>query len=258
MKGYSCRATTKLIFTIALAVGSTTLSASSESSAEQKIQYANSATNTIDQGLSEGERIQARHWKLTDKEWTRYKEIMNGRRGIWSPGLDPVTALGVHAETEQERTRYAELWVQLEYERTDKELAFERARLEAAKRLYPDQPAINNQQFIDNFKDRRAAIEQRQMVLFVGLDCEVCEDLVPRLYKTLGAGGKLDIYISNANDQQIREWAADHDIPPELVQQRVITLNHARFSDMISLGVYGDDPKLFRMDAAGNAEEISI
>ncbi|MGH8538247.1 MAG: hypothetical protein ACREXM_17795, partial [Gammaproteobacteria bacterium] len=67
---------------------------------------------------------QSKRWGLTGEDWQRYERLMTGPRGIWSPHLDPVTALGVHAESDAERRRYAEILVRLERERTEREFAF--------------------------------------------------------------------------------------------------------------------------------------
>ncbi|RRV04334.1 hypothetical protein EGJ28_22435 [Stutzerimonas xanthomarina] len=33
----------------------------------------------------------AAEWGLTAEDWKRYQELMDGPRGIYSPGLDPVS-----------------------------------------------------------------------------------------------------------------------------------------------------------------------
>ncbi|MEG1211216.1 MAG: hypothetical protein RSE29_08870 [Leclercia sp.] len=48
---------------------------------------------------------QAQRWGLTQEEWTRYQQLMKSERGIWSPGIDPLTALGVEANNAGERKR---------------------------------------------------------------------------------------------------------------------------------------------------------
>ena len=40
---------------------------------------------------------QARDWGLNVDEWTRYRDLMQGPLGIYSPNLDPLTALGIEA-----------------------------------------------------------------------------------------------------------------------------------------------------------------
>lgn len=83
---------------------------------------------------------QAQQWGLTDSEWQHYQQLRQGERGIWSPGLDPLTALGVEANSDAERQRYAELLARKEHQRVEKELAFQRAYSQAWKRL-PDADA---------------------------------------------------------------------------------------------------------------------
>ncbi|WP_457774990.1 hypothetical protein [Shewanella xiamenensis] len=56
----------------------------------------------------------ARDWGLRGDEWGRYRELMEGPLGIHSPNLDPLTALGIEARSDEERRRYAELQVQVE------------------------------------------------------------------------------------------------------------------------------------------------
>ena len=69
----------------------------------------------------------AAQWGLDSQDWTAYEQVMRDRRGVWSPGLDPITALGVSADSATDRKRYAELYVRTEFERTRKELAFQLA-----------------------------------------------------------------------------------------------------------------------------------
>src|SRR5690606_24223922 len=41
------------------------------------------------------EERSARDWGLETEEWTRYLDLMQGPLGVYSPGLDPLTALGI-------------------------------------------------------------------------------------------------------------------------------------------------------------------
>ncbi len=51
---------------------------------------------------------------------------MKGPRGTQSPGLDPLSTLGIEAQTPAERRKFAEKWVKEEFARTQKELDFQR------------------------------------------------------------------------------------------------------------------------------------
>ena len=37
----------------------------------------------------------ASNWGLQPQEWARYRELMDGPLGIYSPNLDPLSALGI-------------------------------------------------------------------------------------------------------------------------------------------------------------------
>ena len=90
--------------------------------------------NSADAGLDE--RL-ARDWGLRPEEWARYRQLMQGPLGIYSPNLDPLTALGIEARSDEERNRYAELQVQAESRRVGKTLAYQRAYDAAWQRLFP-------------------------------------------------------------------------------------------------------------------------
>src|SRR5258708_21620004 len=97
------------------------------------------ARPAADSGLEEH---QARDWGLQAEEWARYRRLMQGPTGIYSPNLDPLTALGIEARSDQERRHYAELQVQAEARRVEKTLAYQRAYDQAWKRLNPGVQAV--------------------------------------------------------------------------------------------------------------------
>lgn len=80
----------------------------------------------------------AKAWRLNASDWQRYQDLQAGPRGTWSPGLDPITTLGLSAETDAERRRFAEMLVEAEKLRIEQELAFQKEYDAAWKRLYPD------------------------------------------------------------------------------------------------------------------------
>ena len=84
----------------------------------------------------------ATEWGLQPQEWARYRELMDGPLGIYSPNLDPLSALGIEARTDEERRRYAELQVQVEARRVEL-LAYQRAYDEAWQRLNPGMQRVN-------------------------------------------------------------------------------------------------------------------
>ncbi|MDE1485134.1 TIGR03759 family integrating conjugative element protein [Xenorhabdus bovienii] len=164
---------------------------------------------------------EAKEWGLNTDEYSRYQNLMKGPRGIQSPGLDPITTLGIEAKSDAERRRYAELWVKSEFARTEKELVFQSEVDAAWRRLYPEILPINLGNAAGIAHDT-----QGRLALFVRIDdCVQCD---ARLTAILTEKRPVDIYIvdSKGDDNKIREWAKDKKIPIERVRTKEITLNH--------------------------------
>lgn len=155
---------------------------------------------------------QAQQWGLTDSEWQHYQQLRQGERGIWSPGLDPLTTLGVAANSDAERQRYAELLARKEHQRVEKELAFQRAYDQAWKRLYPTLTPIRS-------------VVQPRLALFVSEKCPACETLAQKL---INDDRPLDIWLVNSrnDDASLQRWAQRQHIDMRKVERGQITLNH--------------------------------
>lgn len=167
-------------------------------------------------------------WGLTDDEYQRYQSIMSGPRGVWSPNLDPLTALGLAARNDAERQRYAELLVEMERKRVEAELALQRAYDQAWKRLYPGAMPVKPFTSKDrqpSFFDETPANNQRLNVVVATEGCSQCDTTVKRL---LNSGALMDIWVvdSDGNDNKIRHWARRLGIPQQQVRDGIITLNH--------------------------------
>lgn len=175
----------------------------------------------VDKITRESLKEQATQWGLTPEDYQHYQQLMSGPRGTQSPGLDPLSTLGIEATTPAERRRFAELWVKQEYARTEKELAFQREVNVAWKRLYPDALPVNMGKAAGIAHDTggRLALFVRQK------DCKTCD---ARLRAILADNRPVDIYLvdSAGNDNTLRAWAKAHNIPADKVRSRQITLNH--------------------------------
>ncbi|MDW5500076.1 MULTISPECIES: TIGR03759 family integrating conjugative element protein [Serratia] len=189
----------------------------------------NSATSTTstasslqDKSLQSQSQQSAQQWGLSDTEWQKYQQLKQGKRGIQSPGLDPLTTLGVESDSVSERRRLAELWVKEEYQRTEKELAFQREVNAAWSRLYPNALSVNMGNASGLAHDTNG-----RMALFVRDNCERCD---ARLAAVLADNRPVDIYLvgSDGKDDTVRKWAVSHNIPVDRVRSRQITLNHDR------------------------------
>jgi len=181
----------------------------------------------------------AQQWGLRDDEFARYRELMQGSLGMYSPHLDPLSALGIEARTDEERRRYAELQVQVEARRVEKLLVYQRAYDEAWQRLYPDRQRVNLPGAVSS-----AASGNGRTAVFVRDGCAACEQTVQRLQSS---GMAFDLYMvgSRSEDARIRDWAKRAQIDPLRVRDGSITLNHDG-GRWLSLGLSGALPVVVR------------
>lgn len=187
------------------------------------------------------DELLARDWGLTAEDWARYRELMQGPLGVYSPELDPLTALGIEARSEEERRHYAELQVQAEARRVGKTLAYQRAYDEAWQRLFPGQLRVS----LPGAKAQGAGnTGSGRLAVFVKDDCAPCAQRVQQLQ---AAGTPFDLYMvgSRQDNARIRQWATQAGIDPARVHARTITLNHDA-GRWLSLGLPGDLPAVVR------------
>ncbi|MFB1118466.1 TIGR03759 family integrating conjugative element protein [Dickeya dadantii] len=193
------------------------------------------------QGEQHRDERLAQEWGLKADEWQRYHELMEGPIGTYSPNLDPLSALGIEARSDEERQRYAELQVQAEARRVEKLLAYQRAYDEAWRRLNPGMQRVS---LPDAGLGKNAVTGNGRTAVFVKDNCPPCTQLVQRLQ---ASGTAFDLYMvdSRQDDALIRAWARRAQIAPEQVRNGTITLNHdaGRWS---SLGLPGDLPASIR------------
>jgi integrating conjugative element protein (TIGR03759 family) len=200
-----------------------------------------SATPTRPSSEQELSAQSARDWGLSREEWGRYRQLMRGPLGIYSPNLDPLTALGTEARSDAERVHIAELQARMEAQRVTKLLAYQRAYDAAWKRLYPTlapiQPA--SQSTNNSFQAGSRAVSAR-LAVFVKEDCRPCDQRVKDLE---GSGQPFDLYMvgTRGDDARIRAWAMRLKIDPAKVRAGSITLNHDA-GRWLSLGLPGTLP----------------
>lgn len=89
---------------------------------------------------------QARVWGLTLAEVLRAHELMRPglpRSAFSAPNLSPVEALGIAAQTESERRRYAELFARAMHADTVRVVAWSNLYAQTYARLYPNEPVMD-------------------------------------------------------------------------------------------------------------------
>ena len=196
-----------------------------------QVQESDTSVSTMDEpNLTSSEQARSRLWDLSATEWRRYKLLMRGIRGsISPPTISPIEVLGIHARDEDERRRYAEMWVHAMREDVSRILAFQYAYDEAGKRLYPHEQLIDITR-LPGRGDKTSTLQPGDRVLFfTRLDCPACDALMGKLLKRIDKVAAIDIYVAgvqSGDDQVVRDWAADHAIKPEWVRSRRVTLNY--------------------------------
>ena len=186
----------------------------------------------------------AQAWGLSEAEFHRYQTLMAGQRGQWTPGLDPITALGVSTDSDVERRRFAALFVKTEFERTRRELAFQVAVDEAWQRLYPQTPRLLTGAQPGQAKAAGRSFQRTALILRLGSTAG--RDELTRLLQR--HPGQLDVHVVGANGSEaaLRDWAADIPLLEQALAEGRVTLNHGdQFRTEIDL------PAIYRRDGVG-------
>jgi integrating conjugative element protein (TIGR03759 family) len=84
----------------------------------------------------------AKEWELTDTEWKHYLNLMQGLSGHYYKNLSPPEVLGIQAESDDALRHFAEIAAKLEHDKLARELRFNVAFTDAAKKLYAKEPMI--------------------------------------------------------------------------------------------------------------------
>jgi len=170
-------------------------------------------------------------WSLSEKDWARYKTLMQGIRGSISPAnISPIEVLGTHARTTRERQKYAETWARMRHDDIVGIIAFQQAYNKAFSTLYPDEQIINTA-LLETTANTAFKAGDRVLIFIKIEKCASCVDIVSHIMmdeavKTL----PIDIYFIDTHhltdDQKIRSWAQIHQINRQRLKSGQITLNH--------------------------------
>lgn len=215
------------VFSIVLAVAAFTATAASAQQVEPDALRRSQAQQSQQVGtVIHSSQIDRSQWaSLTEADWERYDDIMKGPRRFWSPGVDPLTVLGAEARSDAERMRYAEMLVEQERNRAEKELAFTRAYGDAWIRMYGDEKLLD---------PSRLGIEQivpfdmaDRVLIFMDTTCVSCSNIIQRIlvYFEATPWPALDLYFADTDEEKIQGWVAAAGIPYEMVDSGRITVN---------------------------------
>lgn len=216
------------ILSLALVVAHPVIAANITSTQVTQTEQGNSSIE--ENTLSASDRVRARIWNLSEVEWRRYKQLMQGIRGSISPAtISPIEVLGIHARDEIERDRYAEVWAQAMREDVRRILVFQLAYDAAGKRLYPNDPVIDVSRLPVKPAKLNVLKSTDRLLFFTRPECSVCDLMMSKLLKRLDDINGIDVYLMDvgpSNDTEVRAWASTQKIDPEWVKIQRITLNY--------------------------------
>jgi len=184
----------------------------------------------------------AARWSLDISEYQRYLDLIRGPLGKWNPSIDPLMALGMFADTQQQSQRYAERYAQQEFELTERVLRFQTAYRAAFNRLYPNVGVLDQRLLVPYYAHQqqksaskaaknlaqRRFVEGDRLLVFVADSCKECFTTIRRLMSLLSGlkNSGVDIYVRDAKDDlTVSRWAKEQGIQTEWLNKQTLTLN---------------------------------
>lgn len=229
-----------------------------------------SSSSVVDYSEAQQAQGQASDWGLSDVQWQRYLVLKQGQRGLWSPRLDPIEVLGVEAETEQDRRYYAELHAVQYMQRLEKELAFERERLAAIRRLFPDMPVIDTARLppgsFKRDRERGAMFQTGDHLVYLLTEATMQQpfpthqQLLQRVLSIIGERKdlRLTLYFIGQSDDAIQQWAQRQHLPSELSQQGRLQLQPTSGSAFHSLAKDRQQDKAWFIVRDGQWHQLAL
>lgn len=182
---------------------------------------------------------QARALQLSVDEVKRYNETMASPAGVFYKRgeANVYYVLSAEAKTEQERMKYARLWVDAEAKHYEKLGAAMKAYTKASLERFGKNPTVwdlsayddlvsNNSPLISNASQ---SADKRAKFYVNTKNCPSCAGKFAELMTQLEGGQVMgiDIYFIDASGDRnaISSWASAMKISPDIVKSKIITLN---------------------------------
>ena len=176
-------------------------------------QYSVGAQPAISESLIQKAKI----LNISVEEISTLENLKHKYQGMLSSDLSPLEWLGIFAESDSQRRKYAQLLAEQQLSILTAVSNFESAYLDALRKL-----ASSN---VQNQNDRK------HLALITPFSCEediACQDNLRVALEHIQKGGKIDIYIEGTrSNAELRLWATVHQIAFEKIQSHQVTVNHA-------------------------------
>lgn len=165
-------------------------------------------------------------WSLSDSDWAKYEELMQGAAGVWYRGKSPIQVLATAQDVSaSDLARYAAIAAKMNSKRQKAELRWQIAYDKAI-----ENNAAEIQQDWNEIKlDSRPTADSATTILVVlDIGCrESCANQVAKVNRRAENPDLVThVYLEGATtESQIIQWATDHRIDIEATKQRRVTLN---------------------------------
>lgn len=177
----------------------------------------------IDIELTEKDKVRAKNWNLTNKDWAKYKYVMEYTpRGLWTPDIDPPLALANASTTEADREYYISVQNQIEKHRTETDRKMvsttNRLLMVGSYRTTPQPTGLASQL-------RTHKTELRS--IFVDLkNCDpYCKRFVTLAIASTANSTQLDIHINGGSERQAEDFLQQIGVDENKIQAKGISIN---------------------------------
>lgn len=162
-------------------------------------------------------------WGLNNSEWAKYQQVKPIAKLFGQSETTPVEVLGIFAETDAERKRYAGLFVQKMDAYLANLLEFQKTTAQLQAEYYKNIPMLDPDKMNEL---RNAPIRTSDRIqFFTKPNCSSCDLMLLKLIRQVRMyGAKLDVFFEGATAEQVQQYAQKK-VPKGLVEKGLITLN---------------------------------
>lgn len=194
---------------------------------------------------------------LDSAAYKRYEALIN-TKGLVEKTIkdDPVIVLGMYAENDDDRRKYAKMYMDREIERADRMMRFINIYYEVFDKEVGSKPMVD----MSGFKSTSNKIDlsNESLAVFFSIDCTQCKSFAANLQSLVKSSKikSIDIYFKDhESDTEISDWAKEVGVDIGLVNSKQISLNSgSQLSEQ--LGITGDS-KIF-VRKGERLEELSF
>ena len=209
-------------------------------------------SSRTDSKLSQDEKLHASQWGLSKDEYQRFKTILKSPRAYFTPGLkhNPLLALALESESDAEKSRLADRWVNIQFENNRKIIAWQLEVTAAWQRQFPNVPSFSynnpatahhrvsqsSASVFPTWMKGKAQSAKRAQLYVKTNDCPTCTTMFQQLFKQVAQGSLSGIdvhFVGKPGKDEIISWATRAGLTTNDVnRKRTVTLNLSDKNDL--------------------------